>query len=73
MEQKQPPIFIDVMGADGYFICQVKYDRKGWPELIDGNVEEVYDSEEIKAFVYKKRPSLRNKNIKLALSKNRVV
>ena len=32
--------------CDGYFVCQLKYTRRGWPELIDGKVEEVYDSEE---------------------------
>lgn len=72
MTKKSPPILIDVM-CDGYFVCQLKYTRRGWPELIDGKVEEVYDSEEIKAFVLEQRPSLRRKNIKLAFSNSRVV
>lgn len=72
MEQKlPPPVLIDVM-CNGRFVCQIKYPHKGTLEMIDGKIKEVYDCEDIKAFVLEKRPSLIGKNIKLAFSNSRV-
>ena len=59
MEQKK--VYIDVMGADGFFICQLRYNRRGRPMMVDGRIEEVYDLDEIRSFVYEKRPSLINR------------
>ena len=60
-------VLLDIM-LGGRFICQLKYDGKPFPELIDGKVVPVYDSRDIERFVYEKRPSLRGKDIKIEFS-----
>lgn len=73
MEQTvRRPVFVDVMSDLGRFICQVRYPLRGKPMLVDGEVKEVYDLDEVKGYVLEQKPSLRNKNIQLAFSNNRV-
>ena len=64
MEKK---ILIDIM-EHGRFICQLKYDGYPFPEMIDGEVKPVYDSEDIKKFVYSQRPSLVGRDIRIEFS-----
>ena len=68
----KPKLYIDVM-EHGRFLCQVPYYGHGFPELIDGKVESVYDSEDLLKAVLDKRPSLSGRNIKLALTTERVI
>ena len=65
MAKKQ--ILLDIM-LGGKFICQLKYDGMPFPELIDGKVVPVYDSDDLEKFVYEKRPSLRGKDIRIEFS-----
>ena len=60
-------VLLDIM-LGGKFICQLKYDGMPFPELIDGKVVPVYDSEDLEKFVFEKRPSLRGKDIRIEFS-----
>lgn len=60
-------VLLDIM-LSGRFICQLKYEGMPFPEMIDGKVVPVYDSEDIARFVFEKRPSLRGKDIKIEFS-----
>jgi hypothetical protein len=60
-------VLIDIM-ENGRFICQLKYDGMPFPEMIDGEIIPVYDSEDMERFVYEKRPSLRGKDIRIEFS-----
>ena len=64
------PILIDIM-EKGHFICQLKYEGMPFPELIDGEIIPVYDSEDIEKFVYKQRPSLKGRDIRIEFSNQR--
>lgn len=64
-------LLLDIM-EHGRFVCQIPYNRHGKPKLIDGNIVEVHDYEEFKAYVYTQRPSLRNRDISIAFTSNRV-
>ena len=65
-------ILLDIM-KDGRFVCQLRYDKHGIPELIDGEIKEVYDARELEEFVYEQRPSLRNKNIRIEFATQKVI
>ena len=65
-------VLLDVMEGDR-FLCQIRYTKRGFPILVDGEVVESYDLNELKDFVYEKRPSFRNKkDIRIAFS-NQIV
>lgn len=63
--------FIDVI-ENGRFLCQLHYTRRGLPVVVDGRTVESHDLRDIEEFVYENRPSLRNRNIHIAFSNNRV-
>lgn len=72
MKQKTtPPILLDIM-RNGWFLCQLKYTKRGWPEVIDGKTVEVHDLDDIKRFVETQRPSLRNTDYNITFAKQRV-
>lgn len=64
-------VLLDIM-LGGRFICQLRYDGMPFPEMIDGKIVPVYDSEDIRKFVYEKRPSLRGRDIRIEFSNNKV-
>lgn len=65
-------MYLDIMSADGLFIQQMRYTKRGFPELINGKIQEVHRIEDIEDFVYSKRPSLRGKNIRIEFTNQRV-
>lgn len=65
------PIYLDLMLNDKY-IGQLRYTKRGFPEMINGKVEEVYNIEDLEDFVFSQRPSLRGKNIRIIPTTNRV-
>jgi len=65
------PILLDIM-LDGRFLCQMKYPHRGFPQILDGKTVEAYDYKDFEKFVFEKRPSLRNKQIVILPSKQRV-
>ena len=71
MDNPVKPLLLDVM-LDGRFLCQLRYAKRGFPMLLDGEVVENHRLEDLESFVYEKRPSLRGKNIKIALSNQSV-
>ena len=64
-------VLLDIM-LNGTFVCQLKYDKRGFPEMIDGEVKEFHRLEDLERFVHEKRPSLKGKDIKIEFSKNKV-
>lgn len=65
------PILIDIM-IGSRFVCQMKYDKPGWPQMVDGQIVETHRAEDIEAFVYQKRPSLKGKGITIKFTQQRV-
>ena len=68
MEKK---ILLDVM-LHGRFVCQLKYDKRGLPDMVDGEIIEVHNQQEIKDFVFQQRPSLIGKDIVIEFASQRV-
>ena len=66
------PILIDVMSKDGRFIDQIRYTRQGFPNMVGGRIVEVHDLKDIESFVFEKRPSLRDKNVHLEISEQKI-
>ena len=60
-------VLLDIM-LGGKFICQLSYDKRGYPEVIDGEVKESHRLEDLERFVFEKRPSLRGKDIRIEFS-----
>ena len=60
-------VLLDVM-LHGRFVCQLKYDKRGLPDMVDGEIIEVHNQQEIKDFVFQQRPSLRGKDIRIEFS-----
>ena len=65
MAKKQ--ILLDIM-LNGKFVCQLKYDGEQHPEILDGRVVYMFDGNDIERFVYEKRPSFVNRDIRIRLS-----
>ena len=65
-----PPVLLDVM-MNGRFLCQLRYNKRGFPRVINGKVFEVYNYNDLQAFVEEQRPSLKGKSyiIKFATQK----
>lgn len=59
MAYNKHPILLDVM-LKGRFVCQLRYNKHGQLKIIDGEMQEVYDLEDLKAFVIQKRPFLKD-------------
>ena len=66
------PVYIDVMVGNN-FVCQLRYDKPGFPEIHDGEVIETHREKDIKAFIEEKRPSLRGKPYHVSFSNQRVL
>ena len=69
--QKMKPLLIDVMIGDEY-VCQLKYTKHGFPDMVDGKIIEIYREKDIKAFIEEARPSLKNKKYTISFSNQRV-
>ena len=65
------PVLLDIM-QDGRFLCQLRYNKRGFPQMINGEFVEVHDQKDIEEFVYSQRPSLKGKNIKIEFSNQSV-
>ena len=64
-------VLLDVM-LHGRFVCQLKYDKRGLPYMVDGEIIEVHNQQEIKDFVFEQRPSLIGKDIVIEFASQRV-
>lgn len=65
------PILLDVMLEDRYF-KQLKYPKRGFPTLIDGEVVEIHDMKDMEAFVEEKLPFLKGRDWSVSLTNQRV-
>ena len=63
-------VLLDVM-LDNRYVCQLNYDRHGYPELIDGEIIEVFKEDEIRSFIEEKRPSLKGKDFKVSFTNDK--
>lgn len=66
------PVLLDIM-EKGRFIGQMVYDKRGFPEIVDGNIVEAYNLKEIEKYVLEERPSLRGRDIKIAFSNQKTL
>ena len=64
-------VLLDTM-LHGRFVCQLKYDKRGLPDMVDGEIIEVHNQQEIKDFVFQQRPSLIGKDIVIEFASQRV-
>ena len=64
-------VLLDIM-LGGRFVCQLKYDKRGLPDMVDGKIIEVHNQQEIKDFVFQQRPSLIGKDIVIEFASQRV-
>ena len=53
-------MLIDVM-LKGRYVCQLNYTKRGFPQVVDGEVLECHNYEDFEKFVVEKRPSLKGK------------
>ena len=59
------PILLDIMQGDT-FIMQMRYNKRGYPEMIDGEVVEVHRAEDIEEF---STPSVPHSEVRTFVSK----
>ena len=64
--------YLDIMSADGTFLCQLRYDKRGFPKMENGKVVERFNRKELEEFEFSKRPSLRGKDIRIETTNQRV-
>ena len=65
------PIILDII-KDGRFYKQLKYTKRGFPQMLDGKIVEAHDADDIKRFVEESLPSLVGKNYNIKFAKQRV-
>lgn len=66
------PILLDIMLKGSGFYRQLKYDKPGFPQLVDGEIKEVYDYKDFQKFVEEKLPSLKHREYHIEFSSQRV-
>ena len=66
------PILLDIMLERGKFYRQIKYTKRGFPEMIDGKVLEVHDLKDFREYAEEKYPSLKNRKYYIQLSNQKV-
>ena len=64
-------LLLDVI-LNGRFKCQLKYERSGFPLILDGEIIESYNAEDLREFVERERPSLKGKDFKIEFSNQKV-
>lgn len=72
--QITPPrraLLLDIMLGQR-FVCQLRYTKRGMPEMINGQMVEVHQSDDLQAFVEQQRPSLKGKNYNIEFATQRV-
>ena len=65
------PILLDII-KNGRFYKQLKYTKRGFPQIIDGKIVETHDASDIKKFVEESLPSLVGKDYNIKFAKQRV-
>ena len=65
------PIILDII-KDGRFYKQLRYTKRGFPQMLDGKIVETHDNRDIKRFVEESLPSLKGKNYNISFTKQKV-
>lgn len=65
-------ILLDVM-LNGHYVCQLKYPKRGFPQVVDGETLECHNYEDFEKFVLKQRPSLKGKPFVVLPSNQKVL
>ena len=71
-KKERKPLLLDIM-LNGRFVCQLKYNKRGLPDMVNGEIVEVHNSKDLEAFVLEQRPSLRGKDIKIEFASQKVL
>lgn len=65
-------VLLDIM-IDGRFYTQLRYTKRGFPQMIDGVITEVHNSKDIEDFVFEKLHSLKGKkNVSIGFAQQKV-
>jgi hypothetical protein len=65
-------VLLDIM-IDGRFYTQLRYTKRGFPQMVDGVITEVHKSKDIEDFVFEKLPSLKGKkNVNIGFAQQKV-
>ena len=70
-KDKPKGMLLDIMLCDR-FVCQLRYDKRGWPKMVDGRIIEVHEMADIQRFVEQQRPSLKGKPYQISFSIQKV-
>ena len=65
------PIILDII-KDGRFYKQLKYTKRGFPQMLDGKIVETHDASDIKRFVEESLPSLVGKKYRIEFAKQKI-
>ena len=65
------PIILDII-KEGRFYKQLKYTKRGFPQIVDGKIVETHDVRDIKKFVEESLPSLVGKDYNIKFAKQKV-
>lgn len=69
----QKPLLLDIILSNDKFLCQLSY--RGRPKMMiksDRGKMPVYDAEDLKDFVLKKRPTLKHVDFRIELTDRRL-
>lgn len=68
----KPPVLLDIM-VNGRFYTQLRYTKRGFPKMIDGEIVEMHNVKDIEEFVHEKLPSLKyKKNVNFVFTSQKV-
>ena len=65
------PIILDII-KEGRFYKQLKYTKRGFPQMLNGKIVEVHNADDIRKFVEESLLSLVGKNYNIKFAKQRV-
>lgn len=65
------PILLDIT-KNGRFYKQLKYTKRGFPQILDGKIVEAHDAHDIEKFVEESLPSLKGKDYNISFAKQKV-
>ena len=65
------PIILDII-KDGRFYKQLKYTKRGFPQMLDGKIVEAHDADDIRKFVEDSLPSLKDKDYNISFTNQKL-
>ena len=65
------PVILDII-KEGRFYKQLKYTKRGFPQMLNGKIVETHDADDIRKFVEESLTSLVGKDYNIEFAKQRV-